>query len=132
MADIARRGLSVAGAALAAAGILGVANAVASEVVSHPSHVSIHRDELTFSGRVTSPSDACLPQRMVTLYRTRGYPLGSIRTDARGDWKITIPPSAITTRARLYVRVGRSSQSAAGTLYVCRGARSETIRYRHE
>jgi hypothetical protein len=126
-----RRLSRVTAAGLGAAVILGVANADASHVVRIASHLSIRRHDLTFSGKVTSRNSWCPDQRLVTLYRTVGYPLGSIRTNVHGQWKIKVPASAITTRARVYAKVGRSSQGAAGTIYVCRAARSRTIRYRH-
>ena len=130
MTSGAGRALAVAAVGMAVAGLVDVARADSARVVRIASHISIRHHDLIFSGRVTSPNQGCLDQRFVTLYRTVNYPLGAIRTQTDGRWKITIPRSGLTTHARIYAKVSQSSQGAAGTTYVCRPARSITIRYR--
>jgi hypothetical protein len=115
-------------AAVAAAMLLSVASADATHVATIASHISIRSHNLTFSGRVTSSNHACVPQRRVTLHRTNGDILGHTRTNGRGHWKITASGSAGISLGRFYATVRRTSQGAAGTIYVCRGARSRTIR----
>jgi hypothetical protein len=67
--------------------------------------------------------------RRVTLYRTNGDVLGHARTNPRGHWKITASGSAGITMGHFFAKVKRTSQGTAGTIYVCKGARSRTIPY---
>lgn len=113
---------------LAAVGALGVTSAEATHVVKIASHISIRSHNLTFSGRVTSPNHACQPERRVTLYRTNGDVLGHTHTNSHDHWKITASGSAGISLGHFYAKVKRTSQGAAGTIYVCKAARSRTIR----
>jgi hypothetical protein len=128
MTGSAVRILKLAAAGLAAAAVVGVASAHASHVVKIASHISIYSHNLTFHGKVTSPNHACVPSRRVTLYRTNGDVLGHTHTNSHGHWKITASGSAGISQGRFYAKVNRTSQGAAGTIYVCKGARSRTIR----
>jgi hypothetical protein len=119
--------LKLAVAGLATAAVVGVTSADASHVVKIASHISIRSHNLTFSGRVTSPNHACVPMRRVTLYRTNGDVLGHTHTNSHGHWKITASGSAGISQGHFYAKVKRLSQGAAGTIYVCKGARSRTI-----
>jgi hypothetical protein len=127
MTGSAVRVLKVAAAGLAAAGLLGVGDADASHVVRIASHISIRSNDLTFSGRVTSPNHACEEMRKVTLYRTNGDVLGHTHTNSHGRWRITASGSAGISLGHFYAKVKRESQGAAGTIYVCKAARSRTI-----
>ncbi|HEY1523203.1 MAG TPA: hypothetical protein VGF70_09345 [Solirubrobacteraceae bacterium] len=127
MTRSAVRVLKLAVAGLATAAVVGVTSADASHVVKIASHISIRSHNLTFSGRVTSPNHACVPMRRVTLYRTNGDVLGHTRTNSHGHWKITASGSAGISQGHFYAKVKRLSQGAAGTIYVCKGARSRTI-----
>lgn len=117
----------VLAAGAAAAALLGVTNADASHVVKIASHISIHSHGLTFSGRVSSPNHACVEMRKVTLYRTNGLVLGHTHTNSHGHWKITASGSAGISLGHFYAKVKRESQGAAGTIYVCKPAKSRTI-----
>lgn len=128
MVDNAVRAMRLAAAAVTVASLMGVTSADATHVVKIASQISIRSHELTFSGRVTSPRHACVPMRRVTLYRTNGNVLGHTQTNAHGRWKITASGSAGISLGRFYAKVRRTSQGAAGTIYVCQGARSRTIR----
>ncbi len=128
MTGKAFRAMTVLAPCLAVA-FLTVASADATRVVRISSHISIHSEGLTFSGRVTSPNHACVPMRKVTLYRTNGNVLGHTHTNAQGHWKITASGSAGISLGHFYAKVKRISQGAAGTIYVCRAARSRTIGY---
>lgn len=101
--------------------------AYATRTVKIRSHVSIHSHGLTFSGRVTSPNGGCVPHRRVTLHRTNGNVLGSTFTNSSGRWKITASGSAGISLGHFYATVKRFSSGAAGTIYVCKSARSRTI-----
>jgi len=107
-----------------------LAVAEATRTVRLVSHISIRGRGLTFSGHVRSPNPACKNNRRVTLYRTSSLELGSVTTGASGGWTITVSGSAGITLGHFYARVGRRSEGAAGTIYVCRAARSRTIPYR--
>jgi hypothetical protein len=67
--------------------------------------------------------------RRVTLYRTNGDVLGRTHTGRHGHWKITASGSAGITMGHFYAKVKRESQGPAGTIFVCRKARSRTIAY---
>ncbi len=127
MTASAVRALKVTAAGLAVVGVVGVTNADASHVVKIASHISIRSRELTFHGRVTSPNHACEYRRRVTLYRTNGNVLGHTHTNSHGHWRITVSGSAGISLGHFYAKVARESQGAAGTIYVCKAARSRTI-----
>ena len=113
---------------LSPAAALSVAEATRSVRIG--SHVTIKSNGLTFSGKVTSSNSACKVARKVTLYRTTALKLGSTTTSASGRWKITVSGSAGITLGHFYAKVAKRSEGAAGTIYVCKAARSKTIRYR--
>jgi hypothetical protein len=101
----------------------------ATRTVRIASHISIYGDDLRFSGRVTSANGACKAGRRVTLHRTNGDALGSTTTALSGKWKIRAHGSAGISAGHFYATVKRRSQGTAGTIYVCRAARSRTIAY---
>jgi glutamate synthase domain-containing protein 3 len=114
--------------ALAALGLLSVlAAADATRTVRIPSHITIHSHGLTFNGRVKSPNAGCKPGRRVTLHRTNGNILGHATTNSAGKWTITASGSAGISLGRFYATVKRRAEGAAGTIYVCKAARSRTI-----
>ena len=110
--------------------ITGLSVADATRTVRIASHVTIKSNGLTFSGRVTSSNAACGVARKVTLYRTASLKLGSTTTSSSGRWKLTVSGSAGITLGHFYAKVAKRSEGAAGTIYVCKAARSKTIRYR--
>lgn len=130
MPRMLRRAHRAAAAALAAGALaLAATGAHATRTVRIASRVSIKSHGLTFSGRVTSPNAACERGRRVTLHRTNGEVLGKATTSASGRWKITASGSAGISLGHFYATVRKSSQGAAGTIYVCRAARSRTIAF---
>jgi hypothetical protein len=127
MTGSAARVIKLTATGLVAVAFIGVTSADASHVVKIASHISIHSSNLTFSGKVTSSNHACVVKRRVTLYRTNGDVLGHTHTGARGHWKITASGSAGISSGHFYAKVKRTSQGAAGTIYVCKAAKSRTI-----
>lgn len=118
-------------AALAAA--LVALPAAATRTVRIPSAISIRSHGLTFSGKVTAGKyEPCVQQRKVTLYKDLGNGSGqalmSTRTDDQGRWKITPPGSAGISLWEFFARVKKRSEGTAGTIYLCKGARSKTIK----
>ena len=104
----------------------------ATRTLRHPSHISIKSKGLTFSGKVTSPAAPCKGSRHVTLYRFLGghgndQVLGSTSTNSAGKWKITAQGSAGISLGRFYAKVKRRSEGTAGTIHICKAARSRTI-----
>jgi hypothetical protein len=116
-------------AAVTMASVLAVTAAEATRTVTIASHISIKSNMLTFSGRVTSPNAACEAGRKVTLYRTNGNVLGSTTTNTSGHWKITAQGSAGITLGHFFAKVKQRSEGTAGTIYVCKAAKSKTIPY---
>lgn len=107
--------------------VIGLASADATTTVAIPSHISIKSTGLTFSGRVTSPNSGCVGGRKVTLFRSNGNVLGSTHTGSHGRWKITAEGSAGISLGHFFAKVKRRSEGTAGTIFVCKGARSQTI-----
>ena len=130
MTGSAVRVMKLTAAGMAAAALFGATSADASHTVKIKSHISIRSHGLTFGGRVTSPNHACQPMRKVTLYRTNGDVLGHTHTNSHGHWKITASGSAGITAGHFYAKVKRTSQGTAGTIFVCKAAKSRTISYR--
>lgn len=120
-------GLAVSAAAMTTA--VGITAAQATRTVRITSHISVKSTGLTFRGRVTASAAPCVAARKVTLYRTNGNVLGSTITGASGRWKITASGSAGITLGRFYAKVKQRADGTAGTIYVCKGAISPTIRY---
>lgn len=114
--------------ALAVTGELTTAEA--TRTVRIASHITIKSKELSFSGRVTSSKPACRGSRTVTLYRTPSQALGSTATSSSGSWSVTASGSAGITLGRFYAKVAARSEGTAGTIYVCKAARSKTIAYK--
>jgi hypothetical protein len=123
--------IAVLTASLPAAALLpGLTTADATRTVRIASHITIKGNSLTFSGRVSSANAACRVARKVTLYRTASLKLGSTTTNSAGRWKITVSGSAGITLGHFYAKVAKRAEGAAGTIYVCKRARSKTIRYK--
>jgi len=119
-------------AALIALAIAGLASTAAgTRVVKINSKVTIQSRSLVFHGKVRSPNSGCRGGRKVKLKRVvSGGPdqvVGRDTSDARGRWRITPQGSAGISLAHFYARVRRQSEGAAGTLFVCRGARSRVV-----
>jgi hypothetical protein len=107
----------------------GVTVAEATRTVKLASHITIAGEGLTFSGRVTSSNAACDSGRKVTLYRTPSLKLGSTTTKSSGRWKLTASGSAGISLGHFYAKMSQRSEGTAGTIYVCKSARSKTIRF---
>lgn len=131
MVGRAVRSIAFGAGAFAAAAALSLtsAHATANRTVRIASHISIKSHGLRFGGKVTSPQTPCVMSRKVTLYRTNGDVLGTTNTNNRGHWNIQASGSAGITMGRFYAVVKRESQGTAGTIYVCKRARSKTISY---
>jgi hypothetical protein len=104
--------------------------AEATRTVSIASHITIKGKGLTFSGRVSSTKAPCRGSRKVTLYRTPSLVLGSTTTNSSGHWKITASGSAGITLGHFYARVQKRSEGTAGTIYVCKAAKSKTVPFK--
>ena len=121
------RVLAIAASVSALVLVVGVTVAFATRTVKIASHISIKSKGLTFSGRVTAKNAACDSARKVTLYRTSSLKLGSATTSSSGHWKITASGSAGISLGHFYAKVTKLSEGTAGTIYVCKAARSGTI-----
>jgi len=103
-----------------------------THVVKINSKVSIAEHNLTFHGKVRSPNPGCLDSRKVKLKRVIGaghdQTMGSSTTDTHGRWSVHLSGFAGITLNHFYAHLKRRSEGAAGTIFVCRGDRSRTIR----
>jgi hypothetical protein len=114
----------------AVAVLSGLTTAQATRTVTISSQITIKSKELTFSGSVNSSNALCRGSRKVSLYREQSQLLGSTTTNASGGWRITASGSAGITLGHFYARVKQRSDGTAGTIYVCKAARSKTIAYK--
>jgi hypothetical protein len=103
-----------------------------THVVKINSKVSIAEHNLTFHGKVRSPNPGCLDSRKVKLKGVIGaghdQTMGSSTTDTHGRWSVHLSGFAGITLNHFYAHLKRRSEGAAGTIFVCRGDRSRTIR----
>jgi hypothetical protein len=130
MIKVSTKVLIVAASICALALVSGVTSALATRTVKIASKISIQDKQLTFSGRVTAKNSACDSSRKVTLYRTKSLKLGSATTSPSGHWKITVSGFAGISLGRFYAKVSSRSEGTAGTIYVCKAARSKTIAFK--
>jgi hypothetical protein len=127
--------VKIAAATVAVMGVVLVAafgSAYGSRIVKVASHISIRsHHNTTFTGRVRAPSDpgGCEPERRVTLYTTTKLKLGTAKTNIHGYWKIKASGFAGISLHHFFAKVARFPNGAAGTIYLCEGATSKTIRF---
>lgn len=120
--------------AVASALWLAAGPAAATRTIQVPSQVSIHSNSLRFSGKVSVPAayEPCREDRKVVLFKViSGGPdeaVGRDTTDGQGTWTILPEGSAGISLSRFYAKVKQRSEGAAGTIYVCRAARSKTVK----
>lgn len=124
--------LLVASGVVALMAALVAAPATATRTVKVTSSISISSKNLKFSGKVTAPGyEPCIQQRKVILYKVvSGGPdqaVGETRTSLKGNWTITPQGSAGISLARFYAKVRSVSEGTAGTIYVCKAARTRTV-----
>jgi len=119
-------------AAVASALTLGTADA--TRTVRIPSRITIEQHgSLTFHGRVKSENAGCKDARHVSLYR-RGTDgsrqrLGVDVTGPNGKWRITVSGFAGVSLSHFYAKVRQRKEGTAGTIFVCKSARSETTAF---
>ena len=120
----------IAAATLAVMGVLLVVcfgSADATRTVTVASSISIKsQHNTTFTGKVTS-HPGCQDGRSVTLYTTSKLKLGTAKTSKYGYWKIRASGFAGISLHHFFAKVAKSSNGAAGTIYVCKAASSKTI-----
>lgn len=124
--------LLVASAVVALMAALVAGPATATRTVKVTSSISIDSANLKFSGKVTAPGyEPCVQQRKVILYKVvSGGPdqaVGETSTSLKGNWTITPQGSAGISLAHFYAKVRKVSEGTAGTIYVCKAARSKTV-----
>ena len=130
---MSRLRLATGAAVLALAALATVTTQVwGTHVVKINSKVSIAEHNLTFHGKVRSPNHGCVEGRKVRLKRhvTAGHDqtMGAATTDSTGRWSVHVSGFAGITLNHFYAHLKRRSEGAAGTIFVCRGDRSRSIR----
>jgi hypothetical protein len=107
--------------------VVGFGSAYGTRTVNVVSHISIKsHHNTTFTGRVTS-HPGCEDGRKVTLHTTTKLKLGTAKTNKHGYWKIKASGFAGISLHHFFAKVAKFSNGAAGTIYVCKAARSRTI-----
>jgi hypothetical protein len=126
MSHTHRRAAVFACAALAVAAVAAIP-ALATNIVKIDSKVTISEKAPAFHGHVRSDNNACESKRRVKLFRERNGPdklLGRDRSNDAGRWVEEVDP---LKSGAYYAQVVRREEGTAGTIYVCRGDRSETL-----
>jgi hypothetical protein len=124
--------LIAASAVVALIAALGAGSATATRTIKVPSQISIKSNDLKFTGKVTAGKyEPCTQQRKVILYKVvSGGPdqaVGETRTSLKGTYSIEPQGSAGISLARFYTKARKLSEGTAGTIYVCKAARSKTV-----
>lgn len=124
--------LILASAAVALMAALVAGPATATRTIQVPSQISIKSKDLKFTGKVTAGKyEPCAQQRKVILYKVvKGGPdqaVGETRTSLKGNYSIIPQGSAGISLARFYAKARKVSEGTAGTIYVCKAARSKTV-----
>ena len=110
------------------------ATADATRKVRIPSRITIEQHgSLTFHGRVKSENAGCKDARHVSLYRRLSdggrQRLGVDVTGPNGKWRITVSGFAGVSLSHFYAKVRQRKEGTAGTIFVCKSARSETTAF---
>jgi hypothetical protein len=120
-----RRPVVLLCAVLAAAALAAVPALAA--VVKYDSKVTISSRSPAFHGHVKSENHACEVQRKVKLYKQRpgdNKLLGKDTTGGAGRWEVEVDP---LKSGAYFAKVTRREEGTAGTTFVCRRDRSETV-----
>jgi hypothetical protein len=108
------------------------ATADATNTVRIPSRITIESHGLNFHGKVKSENAGCKDGRHVSLYRKFSdgsrQRVGVFVTGPNGKWHITVSGSAGISMSRFYAKVRQRKEGTAGTIFVCKSARSEVTR----
>jgi hypothetical protein len=101
--------------------------ALATQRVKIDSKVTISSHRPAFHGHVRSDNDACESGRRVKLFKQRpgaNKLLGKDRTNEHGRWVVRVQP----LKSGAYrAKVVRRAEGTAGTIFICRGDRSQTV-----
>jgi hypothetical protein len=122
--NLRKTGIAIAMVLIAVLGSSVMAGATTTKKIK--SHVKITKTSPKFKGKVSSPNSACVANRTVKLYAVEpgNEVVGSAKTDNHGNWKIQFQGDGIV---HYYAKVLKRSSGAAGTIYVCKHARSEKV-----
>jgi hypothetical protein len=114
--------------------LLAAGQAAATRTIKIPSAISINvkKNSLHFTGTVTAGKyQPCQQFRKVSLLKVAtggpGQVVGHATTNAHGQWSIVPQGSAGISMATFQAKVKKSSQGAAGTIYVCNAATSKKV-----
>lgn len=112
LALIAVLALSVSGLAVTAA--------PATNTVEIKSRILMRSSFPAFHGKVKSPNEACVQNRVVKLFKKRRNGgrrlLGKTHTNGDGKWKVIVDPLSSGVYRAV---VKRREEGAAGTIFVC-------------
>ncbi len=101
---------------------------LATQVVRHPSRVTISEKAPAFHGRVKSNAHPCVQQRKVKLFRAKRHGpdklLGRDHTNNHGRWQVDVNP---LKSGAYYAKVSRRSDGTAGTIHICVKDRSRIV-----
>ena len=101
---------------------------LATQVVKHPSRVTISEKAPAFHGRVKSNAHPCVQQRKVKVFRAKSHGpdklLGRDHTNNHGRWQVGVNP---LKSGAYYAKVSRRSEGTAGTIHICVKDRSRIV-----
>ena len=105
---------------------LTISAAPATNTVEIGSRIIMRPNFPAFHGRVKSPNDACVDNRLVKLFKKKRSGgrklLGKTHTDEVGKWEVIVDPlSSGSYRAVVKQR----AEGTAGTIFICRRDKSK-------
>jgi len=112
--------LALAAVLALAVSVSAVAVAPATNTVSIDSRILMRQSFPAFHGKVKSPNEACVENRVVKLFKKKRNGgrrlLGKTHTNGKGKWKVIVDP----LKSGVYrAVVKRRAEGTAGTIFVC-------------
>jgi len=127
MSLLSRRLATLTLGALSVIAVLSIPS-LATQVVRHPSRVTISEKAPAFHGRVHSNAHPCVQHRKVTLFRARPHRRDKVlrrdQTNNHGRWQMIVNP---LKSGAYYAKVSRRSEGTAGTIHICVKDRSRIV-----
>jgi hypothetical protein len=106
--------------ALAFSGLT-ISAAPATNTVEINSRIIMRSNFPAFHGRVKSPNEACVDNRLVKLFKKKSLGgdrklLGKTHTDEKGKWEVIVDP---LSSGAYWAVVKQREEGTAGTTFVC-------------
>jgi hypothetical protein len=98
------------------------------QTVEINTELKLNSNAPSFHGKVIADNEGCVVQRKVKMYVRYGTGprelLGSTEADVKGKWKVPVNDIA---SGEYFAVAKRTEEGAAGTIYVCLKAKSNSL-----